>query len=206
MNFNLDPSKQVQEVIFSRNLLKRNHNQVYFNHNSVKQIPSQKHLGMYLDTKLNFQEHLNNVLSKVNKTIGSSKLFYRANLQLRYMKHLQDPISTTGILFTTKPIMTVFIKKWSQYNNRCTSYNRRYKSYFQKKTFIKNQAQNHSIKDYGIENSSTCSKYLRVNLRSISSEYFLALAKHLMQELMIRFPSSVVNIFSYKFFFSISCH
>ena len=41
-----------------------------FNHNSVKQVPSQKHLGMYLDTKLNFQEHLNNVLSKVDKTIG----------------------------------------------------------------------------------------------------------------------------------------
>ena len=41
-----------------------------FNHNSVKQVPSQKHLGMYLDAKLNFQEHLNNVLSKVNKTIG----------------------------------------------------------------------------------------------------------------------------------------
>ena len=70
MNFNLDPSKQVQEVIFSRKLQKTNHNQVYFNHNSVKQVPSQKHLGMYLDTKLNFQEHLNNVLSKVNKTIG----------------------------------------------------------------------------------------------------------------------------------------
>ena len=27
------------------------------------------HLGMYLDTKFNFQEHLNNELSKVNKTI-----------------------------------------------------------------------------------------------------------------------------------------
>ena len=25
---------------------------------------------MYLDTKLNFQEHLNNILSQVNKTIG----------------------------------------------------------------------------------------------------------------------------------------
>ena len=70
MNFNPDPSKQAQEVIFSRKLQKTNHNQVYFNHNSVKQVPSQKHLGMYLDTKLNFQEHLNNVLSKVNKTIG----------------------------------------------------------------------------------------------------------------------------------------
>ena len=70
MNFNPDPSKQAQEVIFSRKLQKTNHNQVYFNHNSVKQVPSQKHLGMYLDIKLNFQEHLNNVLSKVNKTIG----------------------------------------------------------------------------------------------------------------------------------------
>ena len=66
MNFN--PDQQAQEVIFSRKLQKTNYNQVYFNHNSVKQVPSQKHLGMYLDTKLNFQEHLNNVLSKVSKT------------------------------------------------------------------------------------------------------------------------------------------
>ena len=70
MNFNLDPSKQAQEFIFSRKLQKANHNQIYFNYSSVKQVPSQKYLGMYLDTKLNFQEHLNKVLIKVNKTIG----------------------------------------------------------------------------------------------------------------------------------------
>ena len=29
-----------------------------------------KIIGMYLDTKSTFQEHLNNVLRKVNKTIG----------------------------------------------------------------------------------------------------------------------------------------
>ena len=69
INFNPDTSKQVQEVTFSRKLQKTNHNQVFFNHNSVKEVPSQKYLGMYLDTKLNFQEHLNNVLHKVNKTI-----------------------------------------------------------------------------------------------------------------------------------------
>ena len=69
MNFNLDPSKQIQ-VIFLRNLQKTNYNQAYFNHNSIKQVPSQKHFGIYLGTKLNFQEDLNNVLSKVNKTIG----------------------------------------------------------------------------------------------------------------------------------------
>ena len=36
---------------------------------SVKQISSQKHLGMILDNKLNFQEHLKNTLDKVDKTI-----------------------------------------------------------------------------------------------------------------------------------------
>ena len=54
MNFNPDASKQAQEVIFPRKLEKTNHYQVYFSHNSVKEVPSLKHLGMYLDTKLNF--------------------------------------------------------------------------------------------------------------------------------------------------------
>ena len=71
MKFNPDPSKQDQEVIFSRKPQKTNHNQVYFNHNSVKQyVPSQKHLGMYRDTKFNFQEQLNNILSQIYKAIG----------------------------------------------------------------------------------------------------------------------------------------
>ena len=69
MNFNHDPGKQAQKVIFSRKLQKENHNQVYFNHNSVKQVSSQKHIGIYLNAKLNFQEHVNNIISKVNKTI-----------------------------------------------------------------------------------------------------------------------------------------
>ena len=59
-----------QEVTFSRKFQKKNHNPVYFNHKPVQQVLSQKHLGMYTDAKLNFQEHLNDVLSKVNKTFG----------------------------------------------------------------------------------------------------------------------------------------
>ena len=58
MSFNADPSKQAQEITFSKKLQKTNHNQVYFNQNSVQQIPSQKRLGMYLNTKLNLQEQL----------------------------------------------------------------------------------------------------------------------------------------------------
>ena len=38
----------------------------YFNNKSVKEVPCQ----MILDTKLNFQEDLKNILNKVNKTVG----------------------------------------------------------------------------------------------------------------------------------------
>ena len=40
-----------------------------FNNASIKQVPSEKHLGMILDNKLNFREFLKNIWNKVNKTI-----------------------------------------------------------------------------------------------------------------------------------------
>ena len=69
MSFNPDPSKQAQEVIFPRKIQKTCHPSIYVNNKSVTQVPSQKHLGLILDKKLNFQEHLKNILNKVNKTI-----------------------------------------------------------------------------------------------------------------------------------------
>ena len=66
-------SKQAQEVIFSRKSKRSTHSPLVFN--NVFQIFSQKHLGVILDFKLTFEEHLNNVLAKVNKAVGiSSKL------------------------------------------------------------------------------------------------------------------------------------
>ena len=54
INFNPDFSKQVSEVIFSRKLKEKNHNSVYLDDKTVQQVLSEIHLGMYLDTKLNF--------------------------------------------------------------------------------------------------------------------------------------------------------
>ena len=62
MSFNPDPSKQAQEVIFSGKIQKTCHPSIYFNNKSVKQVPSQKHLGLILDNKSNFQEHLKNMI------------------------------------------------------------------------------------------------------------------------------------------------
>ena len=70
MSFNPDPSKQALKVIFSRKHQKTNHPPIYFNNNPIETVSSQKHLGMILDTKLNFQEHIKNILTKVSKTIG----------------------------------------------------------------------------------------------------------------------------------------
>ena len=70
MSFVPDPSKQGQEVIFSSQIQKTCHPSIYFSNKSFKKVPSQKYLGLILDSKLNFQEHLKNILNKVNKTIG----------------------------------------------------------------------------------------------------------------------------------------
>ena len=70
ISFNPDPSKQAEEVIFSRKLQKISHPSIYFNNNPIEQVSSQKHMGMILDAKLSFQEHIKNLLTKVNKTIG----------------------------------------------------------------------------------------------------------------------------------------
>ena len=70
MSFNPDPSKQAQEVIFSRKLQKSVYPPLHFNNIAVTQSATQKHLGMLLDVKLDFQGHLKNIYSKVNKTIG----------------------------------------------------------------------------------------------------------------------------------------
>ena len=69
MSFNPDPNKQAQEVIFSRKLKKVCHPPLRFNNNNVTQASLQKHLGLTLDNRLTFDEHLTNVSSRISKTI-----------------------------------------------------------------------------------------------------------------------------------------
>ena len=70
MSLNLDPSKQAQEIIFSGKANKISHPLLRFNNSVVSQTPYQKHLGIFLDVRLTFEEHLKEITTKVNKTIG----------------------------------------------------------------------------------------------------------------------------------------
>ena len=70
MNFNPDPLKQAQEVTFSRKRNKPRHLDIIFNGNPVKKSSYQKHLCMFLDSKLDFDEHIKGVSEKTSKSIG----------------------------------------------------------------------------------------------------------------------------------------
>ena len=70
MSFKPEPSKQAQEVIFTHKFQKKDYPPLYFNDSSVKETCIQKHLGMLLDFRLDFQEHWKSLLKKVNKTVA----------------------------------------------------------------------------------------------------------------------------------------
>ena len=60
MQFNPDPNKQANEVIFSRisNSNSFPYTPVKFNENNITKCSYQKHLGIVLDSKLNFNTHI----------------------------------------------------------------------------------------------------------------------------------------------------
>ena len=65
MNFNPDPTKQAQKVIFSRQTKKLSHSSLVFNNEKVAQSIYQKHLDIILDSKLTFESHLKMVATKL---------------------------------------------------------------------------------------------------------------------------------------------
>ena len=58
MSFNPDTSKQAQEVIFSHKTQRVIHPPEIFNNIPVVRSSCQKHLGIYIDEKLNFSNHI----------------------------------------------------------------------------------------------------------------------------------------------------
>ena len=88
MSFNPDPSKQAKEITFST---KRSNTQLtvlIFNNSIISPSDSHKHLGMILDSKLNFKCHLSEKISKANKGIGIIKRLYNFLPRATLVKYL----------------------------------------------------------------------------------------------------------------------
>ena len=70
MSFNPDATKMATEVLFSRKKSKVIHPSVIFNGKDVSRPESQKHLDLVLDSKLNFDIHLEGKLSIIHNGIA----------------------------------------------------------------------------------------------------------------------------------------
>ena len=103
MSFNPDPSKQAQEVIFSRKTKKEYHPPLAFNNNNVSETNSQKHLGVVLDNRLSFEDHLKMILNKVNKTIGLLRKLHnilpRSALLIIYKSFIRPHLDYGDIIY-----------------------------------------------------------------------------------------------------------
>lgn len=73
MIFNPDITKAAVEITFSRKRTPSQFETLMFNNIPVKQAVETKHLGMILDSKLNFKKHISEKLAKANQGLGVMK-------------------------------------------------------------------------------------------------------------------------------------
>ena len=96
ISFNPDTTKQAVEVYFSKKIEPVILPPILFNSILVSVEPYQKHLGLLLDKRLNFNNHLNEKISKVNKIIGLISILHpllpRNTLSTIYKSFAHDHI------------------------------------------------------------------------------------------------------------------
>ena len=75
MMFNPHPTKQTIEVCFSHKRDKVRHPPMTFNDSKIQSTPAQKHLGLVLDSDLDFDldQHIDDKINKCNKIVGIMK-------------------------------------------------------------------------------------------------------------------------------------
>ena len=86
-------------MIFSMKCKKVDHPPLYFNNIPATKITIQKHIGLYLDEKLNYSPHIKEKLSKVYNDIGflrnlSNKLPRNADIYKVFIRPHFDYDST----------------------------------------------------------------------------------------------------------------
>ena len=104
MIFNPDINKQVQEVIFSPKLQKLYHAFLKFNGTSFTESQIQKHLGMFLDSKLDFKKNITNMINKASNTKGLlsrlQKLLPRLSLITIYKYFIWSHLDYEDIIYS----------------------------------------------------------------------------------------------------------
>ena len=103
MSFNPDPNKQAREAHFSNKHEKENYQPLQLNSTDVQIADSQKHLSLILDSKLSFNEHIENKITKCNKLIGLMKklslILSRKSLLTIYKSFVRPNLDYADIIY-----------------------------------------------------------------------------------------------------------
>ena len=107
MSFNPDPNKQAIEVRFSNNRDKESYQPLQFSRSDEQIADSHKHLGLILDSKFNFNEHIESEITKCNKIIGLMKklslILSRKSLLTTYKSFVKCNLDHADIIYD-KPL------------------------------------------------------------------------------------------------------
>ena len=104
MEFNPDPLKQATEVLFTRKKANVDHPNLNFNGAILNRVSSQKHLGLILDDKLSFNDHISFKLSQARKGIANlRRLFHlvpRKTLITIYKSFIRPYLDYCDIIYS----------------------------------------------------------------------------------------------------------
>ena len=103
MVFNPDSSKQDQGVLFSNKDTKTNHPSVIFNGDTVQKSANQKQLGLLLDEKLAFNDHITSKVTPVNQLTSTLRKLYhympRESLVTIYKSIIRPTLDYADVIF-----------------------------------------------------------------------------------------------------------
>ena len=106
---------QTEEVIFSRKITKSSHTQISFNNMPLSYVNFEKHLGIYLDEKLNFNDHIKEEIRKAMQGVGVirklSKILPRNSLITIYKSFVRPHLAYGDILIINQT-MNVYARKF----------------------------------------------------------------------------------------------
>ena len=118
MSLKPDRTKQAQEIIFSRKKNATTYPPIFFNNSEIKLSSSQKHLGLTLDSKLSFNEHIND-LHQANKGAGLLRklqtILPRKSLLTIYKSFIRPFLDYADVIYE-QPSTESFSKKKKKMN------------------------------------------------------------------------------------------
>ena len=112
LEFNPDPTKQANEILFSCKKSSPNHPQIIFNGTVVAKMNDQKHLDLSHESSLSFKKHINEKIIKAKKNLGINKhlsmFLPRKTLDQMYKVPVRSHLDYCDIIYHIPSVHTQF--------------------------------------------------------------------------------------------------